>query len=266
MLARYVLENLGRRFGAQWLGASKAKNYVPAGRRPGVLDELKGWDLPLDGKTSTRLQGFSDLREVLRQFSLKGVRQDSQLGLLGFVDQTFALDLRFDIPTPKEMLDHQCEGRRFVTLLTSPEDQERQIGRFQGAYEFVMHDLEHANKFFGDPVSHRGQVRFFNNLRVLLPHLEPWMKDPLFCKDMDYLKSDMNSHPVHLFKYLKAIVLTSSLRLGEESALHNLWTAAADLWQMDEQTTSSALRINHPGIESMEDQRRIAGFFMRTDA
>lgn len=266
MLARYVLENLGRRHGAQWLGASKAKNYVPAGTSPGVLKELRSWEIPVDGKTAKRLEGFSNLPEVLRQFSLKGVRQDSQLGLLGFIDRSFALDLRFDIPTPKEMLDHQCEGRRYVTLLLDPSDQSRQIGRFNGAYEFVMHDLEHANKFFGDSFSHRGQVRFFNNLRAFLPQLEPWMKDPLFGKDMDYLKSDMNSHPVHLFKYLKAIVLTSSLRLGEEAALNNLWTAAADLWQMDEETRSSALKINHPGVESPEDQRRIAGFFMRTDA
>jgi hypothetical protein len=76
----------------------------------------------------------------------------------------------------------------------------------------------------------------------------------------------MNSHPVHLFKYLKAIVLTSSLRLGEETSLNKMWTSVGELWQMDEEICRSALNINHPGIESEEDQRRIAGFFMRTDA
>jgi hypothetical protein len=265
MLARYVLENLARRHGPLWLGASKSKDFRPS--TDGFqLTELERWNLPLDSKTKRRLNGFRDLAEVLRWFSLKGVRLDSQMGLLGLLDRSFALDVRHDIPTPDEMLAHQCEGRRYVTLLLAHEDQERQIGRFNGAFEFLMHDLEHANKFFGDALSHRGQVRFFKNLRQVLPRFEPWLRDPLFKKDMDYLKSDMNSHPVHLFKYLKAIVLTSSLRLGEETSLNKMWTEVSELWQMDEETCRSALNINHPGIESQEDQRRIAGFFMRTDA
>jgi hypothetical protein len=265
MIDRYVLENLARLHGPLWLGASKSKDYRPSG--DGFqFTELESWNLPLDAKTKKRLEGFRDLTEVLRRFSLKGVRLDSQLGLLGLLDRSFALDVRHDIPTPDEMLAHQCEGRRFVTLLLAPEDQERPIGRFNGAFEFLMHDLEHANKFFGNPSSHRGQVRFFNKLRQVLPRFEPWFRDPLFKKDMDYLKSDMNSHPVHLFKYLKAIVLTSSLRLGGDTSLNKMWTEVGELWQMDEQTSRSALNINHPGIESEEDQRRIAGFFMRTDA
>jgi hypothetical protein len=265
MLSRYVLENLARRHGTLWLGASKSKDYRPTG--DGFrIKELERWNLPLDAKTKKRLEGFRDLAEVLRWFSLKNVRLDSQMGLLGLLEGSFALDIRHDIPTPDEMLAHQCAGRRYVTLLLAPEDQGRQIGRFNGAFEFLMHDLEHANKFFGDPSSHRGQVRFFNKLREVLPRFEPWLRDPLFKKDMDYLKSDMNSHPVHLFKYFKAIVLTSSLRLGEETSLNKMWTSVGELWQMDKDTCRSALNINHPGIESEEDQRRIAGFFMRTDA
>ncbi len=264
LLTQYVLENLGRRNGSQWLGASRA-GLAREGGEGQVLAQLEQWDLPLDQKTRQRLKPVDNLVDLLHKFSLKSVRLDSQAGLLGFIDQSFALDLRHDIPTPREMLERQCEGKRFVTLLLDEKDQERRIGRFNGAFEFVMHDLEHANKFFGEPASHRGQVRFFNLLRQALPAFEPWQADPLFVKDMDYLMSDMNSHPVHLFKYLKAVVLTSSLRVNENPTLDNLWTTVADLWQMDSATKDSALKINRPGLETADDQRTIADFFMRTN-
>ena len=74
--------------------------------------------------------------------------------------------------------------------------------------------------------------------------------------------SDMNSHPVHLFKYLKAVVLTSTLRRNsfEEAELNKLWTEVARLWQMDATTLSSALKINHPEVETVADQLAIADF------
>jgi hypothetical protein len=124
-----------------------------------------------------------------------------------------------------------------------------------------MHDLEHAHKFFGDPELFRGQIHFFNRLRLSLPRFEEWRADPLFAKDLDYLLSDMNSHPVHLVKYLKAIVLTAELRRGGEEKLDAFWAGLFDEWEMPGEVRQAGLRINRPGLETGTDQSMIHDFF-----
>lgn len=196
--------------------------------------------------------------EFLKTFQLKGVGRDSQAGLLGWLEERYPLDCRPDIPTPREMLDIQCEGRRFVTLMRKPEEQFVVYGRHPGALEFLLHDLEHAHKFFGNEDQMRGQIAFFRRLRDILPRLEPLM-DAQFSGELDYLMADMNSHPVHLLKYLKAIVLNACQRRGTD--YEEFCMSLFDAWGMPPEVREAAVRINSPGLETPADQITVAGFF-----
>lgn len=256
-VAQFVFENVARREGPAWMGA---RQNPPRSDEPGqVVSTLRSWSVPVDDRAQRRLQGVHSIPGLLDAYMLKGVRQDSQLGLWGLCSARYSLQVRYDIPSPRQMLDAQCAGRRFVTYLRGEEDETRQIGRFRGAYEFLMHDLEHAHKFFGGDF--RGQVGFFVRLREALPLFEGWLADPLFAKDFDYLISDMNSHPVHLFKYLKAIVLTADLRAGRPPAEAEFWSEALSGWGASDAQLEAGLRINKPGVETDADKIMISDFF-----
>jgi len=201
--------------------------------------------------------------QLFQHYHLKAVREDSQTGLLGWLTGEYPLEARLDVPTPREMLDIQCQGRRIATLLLKPGQQNSPIGRHAGAYEFLLHDLEHAHKFFGGEFE--GQVRFFKLLRKAIEqgHFQPFALDAQFENELNYLMSDMNSHPVHLLKYLKAIALNAFHRLGgDKDRLLKTWSEELfDRWGLPAVVKHSALKINYPGIESDGDRHRVAGFF-----
>ncbi|MBX3020930.1 MAG: hypothetical protein KF799_04580 [Bdellovibrionales bacterium] len=198
--------------------------------------------------------------ELLRHYQLKGVGRDSQAGLLGWLEGRYPLDLREDIPSPHEMLEVQCRGRRYVTLMQRPEQQFVRYGRHKGALEFLLHDLEHAHKFFGEPLLQRGQQRFFRLLAQEMSRLHTLSQEESFQHELNYLMADMNSHPLHLLKYLKAIVLNACKRTGRQD-YDPFCSALFAAWQMPEAVRAAADRINSPGQESAVDHELLANWF-----
>lgn len=255
----YFFQELERRHPGGWL-VSRRPLSGGTGRGE-VIAKFLSLGISLSDRYKLRLAGIDSLSQLLEYFSLKGIRLDSHMGLLGWSTGKYPLHLRHDIPTPEEMLDVQCRGERLVTWLIRPEEQFAPIGRHAGAFEFLLHDLEHAHKFFGDPFLYHGQTQFFLFLREILPHFRHFMRDPLFVKDLNYLKSDMNSHPFHMFKYLKAIHLTAHLRESQDRGadLNGFWMEVLKAWPGER--LEAALRINHPGKERPEDPALVSGFF-----
>jgi hypothetical protein len=73
----------------------------------------------------------------------------------------------------------------------------------------MVHDLEHAWKFFHNPDMHLAQREFF---RVLADSQQSgcfneYFRDPVFAAKFDYLSSDMNTHTMHASQFLRAILV-----------------------------------------------------------
>jgi hypothetical protein len=260
--AEYVLLHLHRRHPRQWLSGPRL-NSSPRSSG-GLLAELERLEVDLSAKQSERLQSLTHLPELYSRFFFRGLVLDSHEGMVGWIEGRYPLLLRLDMPTPDEMLEIQCQGLRYVTLLLSEQIQFEKHGRHADACDFLLHDFEHAHKFYGDPASHRGQVRFFQSLQRSQNAFSLWAHDPLFKKELDYLKSDMNSHPVHLMKYLKAVVLAAEIRRTENRrpALDDFWQMLFAQWEMTTPVCDSALKINQPECETEQDLITVAGFFM----
>jgi hypothetical protein len=155
------------------------------------------------------------------------------------------------------MLEIQCAGQRFVTVMLKPEDQFRSHGRHPGALEFLLHDLEHAHKYFGDPLLAHGQQRFF---RFLRDSLNTWPSfDSQFERELDYVCADMNSHPLHMLKYLKAIWLNAFTRAGRVDDYEGFCEQQFARWGLP---LTEAMRMNLPGHESPSDHRALADFYL----
>jgi hypothetical protein len=141
--------------------------------------------------------------------------------------------------------------------MLNPDDQFRTYGRHSGALEFLLHDLEHAHKYFGDPLLERGQRRFFQMLRDRLKTWPPF--DSQFQDDLDYVRADMNSHPLHMLKYLKAIWLNAFLRAGRGEDYEYFCASQFAGWGLP---LEPAMRMNSPGLERPEDHLRLAEFYL----
>lgn len=268
---RFVLLHLEHLHGPAWLGSRKSssapsptKGFRFALEDSVLSEQLEDWGLTIDPRLSDRLNGLNSPIDLLDRYQLKGVREDSQEGLSGWLAGRYRLHLRFDIPAALEMLEAQTEGERFVTLLTGEAEQFRPIGRHAGALPFLLHDLEHAHKFFGNGDRLLGQVGFFRMIKIPLEcsFFKELAKSEGFTRDLAYLISDMNSHPVHLFKYLKAIVLEACKR-NPELNYDVLINDLGDLWHLQPSVRTCALRINSPGHETPEDAETINRFFMQ---
>ena len=201
-IALYLVQEGSRRWGARWLGSRLLAD--PRGTDKTFVDFLRSQDVAIDQRRQERLVGVSHWIDLLEPSQLMGVRKDSRLGLLGWLKGHFALRLTHIAPEPQELLRLQSGGQRVVTWY---QNKSGPLGRHAGPYEFLLHDLEHAQKFYGTG-THREQVEFFCQLNGALQKgwLGPWLKKPGFRAKLEYLMADMNSHPEHLRLYLRAIL------------------------------------------------------------
>jgi hypothetical protein len=257
--ALYILNHLQQRFPDQWLGGGRSSAQS-------LPFQLHGMTVTENQKR--RIGGIATLAELVEHFSFRSIARDSHLGLLGYLQERYPLILLDHIPQPEEMLEIQCEGKRFVTLLLGEEWQKCQIGRHDGACEFLLHDLEHAHKFFGEPHTYIGQVKFFRKIKAAHQkgYFADALTDPQFQSEFHYLISDMNSHPLHLLKYLKAIVLNALLRRTKQNKidLDGYWRELFSDWEMSQNETLAALTINLPDRETQDARKIVADFFVQS--
>ena len=144
----------------------------------------------------------------------------------------YPLQLLHEVPSPLEILKYQALGKRVVTVFSELSQWEQMWGPHD-AWNFIAHDLIHADHFFENPVHQKGQMEFYQFVLKNWAHseIQPLHSNPGF----EYLISDMNSHPQHLFETLKNLVIQNQkqklqletfqrLPIKQESEVQNLFS------------------------------------------
>lgn len=163
-------------------------------------------------------------------YQFKGVSQTIPLTFMAWLRQEWDLVLMERIPSPGEVLSLQVDGKRPVSLMTDLSRMTKPVLTKANGLAFLIHDLEHAYKFFADPTLHMGQRQLFTKLSALLRsgQLCPLLADMDFAHKFDYLISDMNSHHMHGTQYFRAILVETYLRregkARDEVLSHDAWT------------------------------------------
>lgn len=162
-----------------------------------------------------------NLGELTCSFQWKKVQARIQWILELWLKRPLPLKVVQHVVTPYEMLKLQSEGCRIVTLPLDHKDLSQDVVPGKRAFEFVLHDLEHAERFFHNETNYYGQVGFYHHLQKSVENgfWQPYLENIDFQTAFFYLMSDMNTHCVHMLKYLRA----------------NLWTFfntnAEEIWQ-----------------------------------
>ncbi|AZZ37247.1 hypothetical protein CIK05_10760 [Bdellovibrio sp. qaytius] len=181
--------------------------------------------------------------EFLRTVKIKPLPAVAQKAMYFIFTQKYPITVLDYEPSPRELLQIQCEGRRIITFKNDFSQWPTQKFGKRDPLSFWLHDCIHAEHFFSQPEIYQSQLGFYKfvsdaHAAQCWPDLSA---NPQFEGDFSYLISDMNSHPLHLFKTLKAItdihfkeqslsiwdrVITSCLGSTEElNALRKLNTA-----------------------------------------
>jgi hypothetical protein len=146
---------------------------------------------------------------ALRVFAsrrVRGVPEAVAAGLLAWERGERPVDLVDHIPTARQILRRQSQGRRFVSLIEDGEARAHGDPRHVDGLAFALHDLCHLEKFVS-PAHHRGQIGFFRAVDAALA--DPAMLalertfDDQWQADRDYVIADMNGSAIFLFALLK---------------------------------------------------------------
>jgi hypothetical protein len=195
-----------------WQIARHGRRFASRNSRGDARPEASAWLEELDHSGGEVLRSF--LIQGFERYHFLGVIPNVPAAFLGWLKEGWPLALSLRIPSPSEVLRLQADGRRPVTVVAEHSRALRPVLAKADGFAFLVHDLEHAYKFFHDPRLHAGQRRFFRKLldAVEAGRFEPYRTDPVLAGQFDYLISDMNTHPVHGFRYLVAVLIEGVLR------------------------------------------------------
>lgn len=149
-----------------------------------------------------------NLTDFLNQIKIKAFPESCHRSLCFMMSGRYPLDIVRHIPTPAELLRIQTAGRRIVSLNENFEEWTHQKYSERDHLGFLMHDLIHADHFFYEPKHQLGQLGFFAFIQTIISDksLEAMLCSEDFKTQFEYVISDMNSHPVHLFQTLKTLL------------------------------------------------------------
>lgn len=161
------------------------------------------WFCPLNSKDS-----FLDFwgKTVLR-----GIPEKINRTLISWYLGHYPLVLTHSVPTSQEMLLLQSQGKRYITVFKSCDEWKNLLVHNRDHFSFSLHDLIHAHEFFSDESIKNEQILFYQMLNRNYEKLMTLSKDPDFMSSLDYLISDMNSHPAHLEAYFKNLLMRFKL-------------------------------------------------------
>ncbi|MBI3546378.1 MAG: hypothetical protein HY081_07260 [Gammaproteobacteria bacterium] len=162
------------------------------------------------------------------RYQFRGVIGNISTVIVQWLRGAWPLIVHEDIPPPRSVLAWQARGTRTVTMLTDGARIHQPVLHKRNAYEFFMHDLEHAYKFFYAPALYAGQCAFFQKLEAAVDCgvFAKYLDDVGFKEKFYYLMSDMNTHPQHSRQYLRAILIEFYLRAAGEAMTAPLTVSA----------------------------------------
>lgn len=147
--------------------------------------------------------------DFLASVRLKPLPQVAHQALLACWQNKYPLKILNYEPSPLELLSFQCQGIRILTFEENFLKWPQKLYGHRDPLSFWLHDFIHAEHFFKQPEFLQLQIGFYRWVyeayaagffSTLLEH------SPAFEKEFHYLISDMNSHPLHLVKTLRALL------------------------------------------------------------
>jgi hypothetical protein len=234
-----------------WYGGPRALTLVEPGKnfthRMNLCELFEGSPIVIPSKLSGEINIF----DFLNSHRIKALPESCFRSLCYMKTGRYPLSLSSGVISPFDLLKIQLRGERIVSMDEDFESWPEREYSGRDYLGFILHDLIHADHFFFEPKHRDGQLGFYRfvngfiNEQSLISLLESSSPNLIgFRGGFEYIISDMNSHPLHLFQTLHSL-LFKTLKNDVE---------ARDIWQfwiqksaavLTESEISALLKINH---------------------
>lgn len=246
----YILLFLRIRHPKNWL--QKKNEFTPIEFEKKILDlipkefNLNTWEIE-------KLKNIG-VKDLFQHYNLKGIPQAVNRTMLNWAQGHWKIELLTYIPGPRKLLQMQVKETRCITLTVKHDEIDTLVLSTRDPLSFVLHDLHHADMFFNQEESLKGQLGFYNLVSKIYdePEIRKSLKaDNQFRTEFDYVVSDMNAYVIHLFKCFKS----AFIRSDEE-----LFTKVLSWWKMPPHVLAASNRLNTPEFHA-EDEFNLKLFF-----
>jgi hypothetical protein len=167
-------------------------------------------------RSNTIRKNESEALNLLENYNLRGIPEVVNETILMWHQKILPLNLLFHIPKPIDVLMEQMKGERSVTMITSEIGLTKYVLEERDPLSFLIHDLQHAYKFFSHHESYKGQIGFYNFIFDLAKDeklLKMMNADEQFKNEFEYAISDMNAYSLHLIKHMNNSFKEANKRL-----------------------------------------------------
>lgn len=250
----YILLFLRIRHPKNWL--QKKSNDSAPDASSKILDLIPA-EFQLNDWEKNKLKDLT-LIELYKNYNLKGIPKAVNRTMLNWILGNWNIVLLSHIPSPRELLKLQTQNSRCITLTLGHDEIDRLVLSSRDPLSFVLHDLHHADCFFNQKETQKGQLGFYSLVEKIYdqPLLKSTLKeDKQFKSEFDYVVSDMNAYVIHLFKCFK-----SAFTKIDETKEEPLFPKILKWWNMPDHVSHSALRLNTPEFKD-EDELFLRDFF-----
>jgi hypothetical protein len=192
-----------------------------------ISDLFSGTEIRRPSKISSSLNIF----DFLNSYRVKALPETCFRSLCFIVDDHYPLDLVDGEVQPLELLKIQISGRRVVALNERVEEWAGSLYAGRDYLGFILHDLIHADHFFSSSVYRAGQLGFYKFALAIfsLSSVQKLLEDSKFKEGFEYIISDMNSHPLHLFQTLHSLLFSVLRNDARALEIWNEWVAVLNL-------------------------------------
>ena len=250
----YILLFLRIRHPKNWL--QKKTNYSPLLNQKKLLDiiptefELNSWE-------KDKLKDLC-IEDLFDYYNLKGIPQAVNRTILNWARGNWNIKLLTYIPGPRELLRMQVKNTRCVTLTIKHDEIDQLVLSSRDPLSFVLHDLHHADQFFRQDESLKGQLGFYflvDKIYDQSPLKKALKEDLKFKSEFEYVVSDMNAYVIHLFKCFKS----AFVRMDANSPAP-LFPQILDWWDMSKELQEATHKLNTPDFQDT-DELKLKNFF-----
>ena len=170
-----------------------------------------------------KLRESMNLFEFLVGHRVKALPESCYRSLCFMTSGRYPLRLSSGVVSPFELLQIQLRGQRIVSMDEDFREWPSRLYSGRDYLGFILHDLIHADHFFYEPQHRDGQLgfyRFVNSFISVSRDLSDLLSIETFREGFEYIISDMNSHPLHLFQTLHSLLFKT---LGDDTRARDIW-------------------------------------------
>jgi hypothetical protein len=243
-----------------WFGGKRALAFArPLRHRLSLAELVQNTPIQIPPKIDSNL----DLIYFLSETKIKPLPDSCLKALCLISDFTYPVKVIYEIPEPEKLLSYQLQSERIISFNESFEKWPHEIYGGRDFLSFMIHDLIHADHFFSNNNHRDGQLGFYRCIQKILtdPSLTRLLQNKDFKAGFEYIISDMNSHPVHLFKTLQARVKQT---LNHDESTSFIWKTWTSVWVNEGQFVFSALQKINTQLFSDTDALAIESFSIAT--